>query len=561
MTLVISVKMKKILFQTIVKFLKGIVILFARFIFRIETRGVENIPKEGGALLIANHVSYLDNMVMVAAMPRDIGFIMARKVYDHPFLNWLLKRLPMVPIETGKSKEYLDQFNQDCQDKINNGGVVCIFAEGQISRNGHLLPFKKGLEYIGKGLNNEVTIIPMHIDGLIGTPLSYDNINKRTLKFKLSNFFKRVRVTIGSPLNSSSSAFTVRQEVKELEVANFARRIKSEMTLLSMVEKHMKSSGVLGKNWWKAQEFAKILKNRLQPYTVIGLSLKDEEYRQELNVACALLGKVVFNFREGEVTKEVKESIGIEIIIEETSFNKSGQLQLPAVHEIDSFLKKDNSINKQTDVVLFKAEKEVYSMSHENLIAYFFSLKQLFDFGEESIIYTQYGIDTAIGYFVRVWAPLLVNSSFVRLEERDKATVVVGDAEFVNDFEKNVGTKDLRTILLLDDTVNDLISEVNKEVVFQGLRSDSPCPILTLNSPDFEGKSLEGKTILQEGRSSNTFGRPLPGIAIKIVDNEGQSLSPLKTGKVMAKGVLFAKKGWIDTKQVGMLTEEGFLSI
>ena len=130
------------MFYIIVKFLKALVAFFIRVIFRLEVRGIENIPKHGGAMIIANHVSFLDNMVLVTVMPRDVGFVMASKVYHHPMLRWLFKRLPMVPIETGKNKSYLEKFNKSCQDKINEGNLVCIYPEGQISNNGHLLEFQ-----------------------------------------------------------------------------------------------------------------------------------------------------------------------------------------------------------------------------------------------------------------------------------------------------------------------------------------------------------------------------------------------------------------------------------
>ena len=124
----------------------------------------------------------------------------------------------------------------------------------------------------------------------------------------------------------------------------------------------------------------------------------------------------------------------------------------------------------------------------------------------------------------------------IEVGEEHKANVLVGDVTFVNSYHNQFGTSHLRTIVLLDGLEEDLLSDVNHEAVYQGLRSKSACPVLTLSSPDYEGKSIAGKPLLQSGRKVETMGRPLPGVALKIVNDNGSEVSVGGRGNVLAKG-------------------------
>ena len=140
--------------------------------FKIEIHGQEKLPLKSGALLVANHFSLMDPFLVVAAAPRMLRFVMDRKIYEYPLWNWLMKRLNMIPVGGRLDAAEREEFNKVCQQEVNSNHVLCIFPEGQISRIGHLLEFKKGIEHIAKGI--EVPIIPIMIKGERGTLLSFD---------------------------------------------------------------------------------------------------------------------------------------------------------------------------------------------------------------------------------------------------------------------------------------------------------------------------------------------------------------------------------------------------
>jgi acyl-[acyl-carrier-protein]-phospholipid O-acyltransferase/long-chain-fatty-acid--[acyl-carrier-protein] ligase len=543
------------------------VLFFTNIIFKIDVRGLENIPDKKGALIISNHVSFLDNLVIIAAMPRDIGFVMAAAVYNNKALNWLLKKLPMVPIETGKDRSYLEKFNADCASKINEGNLVCIYAEGQISRNGHLLPFKKGLEFIGKKLEADVPIIPIHIDGLLGTPLSYDNINKRTVKFSLKKLRQKVTVTIGTPLENSKSAFEVRQAVKELEVRNFSERISLDANLVDFARMNFKNfqHNEIVKNikasefWFSAESFAQKHKNQLSSYGLVGVQLDSLSENIVTNIALSMLGIETIDLSMEQNDVLFLKEAGVDFVIS----NKA--LDFP--HLIFEYpeLKREfhthQPIVKNQKIAKFNTQRTFFEMTHENILAYLFALKQLFALGSDSKIFCQYHTNTAIGYFIKIWTPFLTSSKILGKDSCSEANVLIGNAQFLTDFHQKFGSKQLRTIVLFDDDSKDLPSDFNRDSLFQGLRSNSACPVLTLSSPNYVGKSLGGQVITQEGKREESVGRPLPGITIKVVNEIGESLEPETFGQVFAKGALFSEKGWINTGITGKMTEDGFLEI
>ena len=134
--------------------LRFVAYVITNFYFKLEIRGAEKIPVKSGALLVANHFSLMDPFLVVAAIPRMLRFVMDRKIYEVPLWKGLMKKLNMIPISNRLDKVKLEEFNELCRKEVNSGHVLCIFPEGQISRIGHMLEFKKGIELVWLTINN-----------------------------------------------------------------------------------------------------------------------------------------------------------------------------------------------------------------------------------------------------------------------------------------------------------------------------------------------------------------------------------------------------------------------
>ena len=192
----------------------------ARTLFRFEVHGTHNLPRTGGGLIVCNHISLLDPFFVVGAVPRIVRFVMAQKLYEYWLWSWLMRALKMIPIEGGKNRESLEDFNRRCRDIINGGELICIFPEGQITRVGQLLEFKKGIEHIAEGIS--APIIPMQMEPGSGIPLSFKAGSAQPFGFSRRSFRQRITISIGSPLAPGTTSYALRQKVLELHSETFS---------------------------------------------------------------------------------------------------------------------------------------------------------------------------------------------------------------------------------------------------------------------------------------------------------------------------------------------------
>ena len=125
--------------------------MFTHTVYRIRIVGQEHIPFRGPALLVCNHISFVDGLLVGACVQRFIRFLIYRPYYEMKSVHWLLRLMKAIPVQGGRPKEVLKSLGR-AREALRRGHVVCIFAEGAISRTGDLLPFKRGFERIIEGL-------------------------------------------------------------------------------------------------------------------------------------------------------------------------------------------------------------------------------------------------------------------------------------------------------------------------------------------------------------------------------------------------------------------------
>ena len=142
-------------------------------LFRVRVIGAERLPKTTGALIIANHVSYADAVIIGSLTPRWIRFLVWKPIYDSSFKP-IFDLLRAIPISQTSPRESLASLAKARQE-LEAGEIIAIFPEGQITRTGQLGPFKSGFERIveRKGKDELIApIIPIWMEGLWGHPLS-----------------------------------------------------------------------------------------------------------------------------------------------------------------------------------------------------------------------------------------------------------------------------------------------------------------------------------------------------------------------------------------------------
>jgi 1-acyl-sn-glycerol-3-phosphate acyltransferase len=148
--------------------------LLTRILYRVRYRGLEHIPAKGGAVLVCNHVTYVDWLIIASACRRPVHFVMHASIYRHPLLHWLLRRAKAIPIASGhKNPVALRQAFDKIARVLENGGLVCLFPEGRLTRTGRIHRFRPGIERIIR--QTPVPVVPLAVRGMWGSFFSHKN--------------------------------------------------------------------------------------------------------------------------------------------------------------------------------------------------------------------------------------------------------------------------------------------------------------------------------------------------------------------------------------------------
>jgi acyl-[acyl-carrier-protein]-phospholipid O-acyltransferase/long-chain-fatty-acid--[acyl-carrier-protein] ligase len=185
-----------------------------RFIYRIKVYGLENLPHEGGALLVSNHVSYSDGVIIQSMSHRMIHPIVSREIYAA--WGWCQPAFRLcgaILVHPNDGPRALVRTINTARATLLKGDLVVIFPEGQLTRNGELQPFKKGFAHIVK--NTDIPIIPIHLGNLWGSVFSF-YYGEPGIRFPRC-LFRRVTVRIGTPLPPTATAEEAQSAVTKLE--------------------------------------------------------------------------------------------------------------------------------------------------------------------------------------------------------------------------------------------------------------------------------------------------------------------------------------------------------
>ncbi|MGX9417440.1 MFS transporter [Vibrio sp. WJH972] len=143
--------------------------LLARIFYRVRFTNLQHIPEKGGTLLICNHVSYIDALLLNVASPRLIRFVMEADYANLPLLRSFLRKAGVIPICARNSTTLKSAF-EEVEEALNNGDLVCIFPEGRLTPNGEVGPFMRGIDLLIA--KNNVVVVPLALKGLWGSYFS-----------------------------------------------------------------------------------------------------------------------------------------------------------------------------------------------------------------------------------------------------------------------------------------------------------------------------------------------------------------------------------------------------
>ncbi len=297
--------------------------------YRFHVDGLKNLPQSGGVLMLGNHISWIDWLVLQAASPRAIKFVMHRPIYNKWYLTWFLKIFKVIPIGGGASRESI----QTIRDYLANGEVVALFPEGHISYNGQINEFQKGFEHIIKDLEN-IAVLPFYLRGLWGSSFSradsyYKNLTKKGGR-------REILVAFGKPIQGFIDAAAMKQKVLELSFSAWERFINKRKPFthhwLSMAKSHPFKDCIVDGQGTHLNNlkfiaavlmFSEQLNKKLGAEKHIGVLLPSSAAGAIVNMALFIMGKVPVNLNytlSPEVMQKALDKAGIRHVISSQKF-------------------------------------------------------------------------------------------------------------------------------------------------------------------------------------------------------------------------------------------------
>lgn len=195
-------------------FMRFVTYVLANTIYRMRCKGQDLIPRQGAAVIVANHISWIDWFVLTAACRRPVRFVMDHNVFKNPLIGWLFRLAKAIPIAPAKEDAALkEKAFERISFELRDGNLVCIFPEGAISRDGDMHDFRPGVERILQ--QDPVPVYPVAIGGLWGSFFSRSRGGKAMQG--LPHPSRRViEVAIGLALPPTTSAKDMEAQVRAL---------------------------------------------------------------------------------------------------------------------------------------------------------------------------------------------------------------------------------------------------------------------------------------------------------------------------------------------------------
>ncbi len=188
--------------------------LLSHCLYRVSVTGRQHIPEQGAALIVANHVSYVDALILMGTSTRPVRFVMDKSISELPVLKHVFRHAGVIPIcSPRKCAETYKRAFEQIEQAFSNDEVVCLFPEGRLTSTGELGEFRPGVEKILK--RRPVPVIPMALKGLWGSFFSHKN--GHALTKRPTRFWSRIEVNIGELLQPTTlDRHLLQKEVHDL---------------------------------------------------------------------------------------------------------------------------------------------------------------------------------------------------------------------------------------------------------------------------------------------------------------------------------------------------------
>jgi acyl-[acyl-carrier-protein]-phospholipid O-acyltransferase/long-chain-fatty-acid--[acyl-carrier-protein] ligase len=549
-----------------------------RSIYRVTPLGRDQLPA-GGFLLLPNHISWVDAVVLQIACPRPIRYIIDETIFQGRILNPVFRAVGCIPISPRRAKDGM----RLAAERVAAGEIVCLFPEGQLTRSGTLLRLRRGYELIARRAN--APVVPVWLDQLWGSIFSFQG-GRFFTKWPRS-FPYQVTVAFGKPLDPEAADIaTVREQLLKLGETCYSRRDDLRRHLGRACLRGLKRrpfgtaiiDGMDGSTLNRAKllgaavAFARYLQRNHSGEQRIGIVLPAGKGAVVANLAVTLGGKIPVgvNFTAGRAAVEsAQRQAALKTVISATPF----VARLPdfpwpeRVLELDKILPQlKRSIvtwmllglllpgrliarllklpldgNHNEAALLFTSgssgEPKGVVLSHRNVTGNVSQFRVMLDATKEDVMLASLPFFHSFGFTVTLWYPLiqgmpivtfpnpLESGKIAQLIERHRITVMMATATFLRGYLRKATREQFRSVRLLivgaEKLPLDLAGTFHERlgpIVYEGYGLTETSPVVSVNLPEPQARNARDE--VQPSSRAGSVGKLAPGIAAEIRDPE-----------------------------------------
>ncbi|MGC2421336.1 MAG: acyl-[ACP]--phospholipid O-acyltransferase [Candidatus Acidiferrales bacterium] len=575
--------------------LRFVLWLATHTVYRIRVEGRENIPETGGALFVANHMSFVDALLLMASTDRPIRFLMFKDIYDLPFIKPFAKMIRVIPISSELHPREMLHSLREATAALRSGEVVCIFAEGEITRIGQLLPFRRGMERIVKGV--DAPIVPVALGGIWGSIFSFEG--GRFLWKMPRSIPYPVTVSFGKPMPGTATPFEVREVVQELQTDAYLhhkRRLRTLHRLLirtahrwpwrfAMGDKRrprMKWGGALLSSIFLARRLRQVWAGQ----EMVGILLPPSVPGALVNFAATLAGKIPVNLNytsSSETLASCAEQCHIETVITTKLLLEKIPLKVPGKtilleeaaaaprlgEKIAALLLwflpgawieralaggKTKTLDDLATVIFSSGstgDPKGVMLTHYNIASNIEQMAQTFMLDRKDGLLGVLPFFHSFGYTVTLWLPAVLGvgaayhpspldfGAVGEMVREYGVTFLLATPTFLQGYLRRCSPEDfgsLRFVIAGAEKLPEKLSVAFEDRFgirpLEGYGCTECSPVVAVNTKDFRAPGFR-----QVGAKRGCIGHPLPGVSVRIVDPETGERRPVGTpGLLLVRG-------------------------
>ena len=562
----------------LIRFSKDLLVVLARLvaktIYRVRPINVSNVPAEGGVLLVANHLSWADAVIVYLSAPRDVKFMGSANLLRNPMMRWVFDVFGVIPVSPTCARQAI----KSAKDALEAGECVCIFPEGGISQTGMMHSLKKGSILIAR--QAKVPVVAVSIDRIWGSVFSYAD----------NRFFKKIPRAFPFPVDVNFGAVIapkavstekLRDEFSALSHVNMENRIQNAPHIAEVAVKNLKQAKgpqiidrTIGRREVSPRQLlilTELLRKHISQVTTrerIAAALPMSAVAMATNLGAVLAGKtpVFLNTTTSSDTwKAYAETAQFDVVLTVSKIAKTVREKCPEgveVIEIDSWLKVSKFAMAKAflKTVLFSAhslcrdvrEDELtvlftsgssgtpkgVHLSPKNVMGNCYQVKDCAALRSNDRILANLPPFHSFGYTMGCWMPLIsgntlittpnpldARSSTVAIKE-EKATLLMATPTFLRPYLRKSSAEDLASLRAviagaerLPETLQDAWEAKFNSEILLGYGMTEASPVISLNVPDPEQRSGK-EDAWRAGKRKGSSGRLLPGIRARLLDPE-----------------------------------------